>query len=59
MKAHRKLSARKTSKTCKEMDATEYLMRSPANARRLLESIAEIEKDKNIAYKKLRNLIKD
>jgi antitoxin YefM len=37
-------------------EETAYLMRSPANARRLLESIAEIEKGKNVVRKKLSDL---
>jgi len=37
------------------LQETAYLMRSPANARRLLESIAELEKGKGIK-KKLREL---
>ena len=37
-------------------EETAYLMRSPANARRLLESIAEIEKGK-VVRKKLSDLI--
>jgi len=38
------------------LEETAYLMRSPANARRLLESIAEIEKGK-VVRKKLSDLI--
>jgi antitoxin YefM len=38
-------------------EETAYLMRSPANARRLLESIAEIEKGKNVVRKKLSDLV--
>jgi antitoxin YefM len=37
-------------------EETAYLMRSPANARRLLESIAEIEKGK-VVRKKLSDLV--
>ena len=38
------------------LEETAYLMRSPANARRLLESIAEIEKGK-VVRKKLSDLV--
>ncbi len=38
------------------LEETAYLMRSPANARRLLESIAEVEKGK-IVRKKLSDLV--
>jgi antitoxin YefM len=38
------------------LEETAYLMRSPANARRLMESIAEIEKGK-VVRKKLSDLI--
>ena len=38
------------------LEETAYLMRSPANARRLLESIAEIEK-KKVVRKKLSDLV--
>ena len=38
------------------LEETAYLMRSPANARRLLESIAEIEKGK-VVRKRLNDLV--
>jgi antitoxin YefM len=38
------------------LEETAYLMRSPANARRLLESISEIEK-KKVVRKKLSDLV--
>ena len=38
------------------LEETAYLMRSPANARRLMESIAEIEKGK-VVRKKLSDLV--
>lgn len=38
------------------LEETAYLMRSPANARRLLESIAEAEKGK-VIHKKLSELV--
>jgi len=38
------------------LEETAYLMRSPANARRLLESISEIEKGK-VVRKKLSDLV--
>jgi antitoxin YefM len=38
------------------LEETAYLMRSPANARRLLESMAEIEK-KKVVRKKLSDLV--
>ncbi len=38
-------------------EETAYLMRSPANALRLLESIVEIEKGKNVVRKKLSDLV--
>ncbi len=40
-------------------EETTYLMRSPANALRLLESIMEIEKGKNVVRKKLSDLIEE
>jgi antitoxin YefM len=38
------------------LEETAYLMRSPANARRLMESIAEVEKGK-VVRKKLSDLV--
>jgi antitoxin YefM len=38
-------------------EETAYLMRSPANALRLLESILELEKGKEIVRKKLSELV--
>ncbi len=58
MKAKRTTRS-KLSKADKEMDATAYLMRSPANARRLMEGIREIEKGGNVVHKKLSDLIDD
>jgi len=40
------------------LEATAYLMRSPANARRLMEGILELEKGKGVK-KKLSDLIKE